>query len=496
MRWRPGIRSKTALPIVVMALVLGGFLFVHWLPDMQRRERTTQLDLVRKHMDSIVESLIPLMLSQQMDTIAENLSALKAKNPEWVDIRLTDRHGHQLFPIRVVGTPAPASSGILLDEPIRFLGDDIGHLAVRVNLAPAMQEARRQNLALLYTIGLLTAAMLVVMFVIIELAVTRPIRGLAVAAASLAKRDFDARLPAPSRDEVGSLVDSFSGMRHDLQTYQASLESELAWHRQAEQELKTLNQTLERRVEEEIIKSREKDHILIQQSRLASMGEMVHNIAHQWRQPLNTLALVLSNLKDDFHFGTLTEASLNSDIDRARRLLEKMSTTVDEFRDFFRPDREQTPFDLGEAIRQAISIVDATFSNNRIELVTELPSGLVALGFPAQFSQAILNILVNAKEAILSKERNAHTIRICLASQADSAVIEIEDSGGGMPPEVLERVFEPYFTTKEQGSGIGLYMAKMIIERNMNGRIAAENGEEGARFTITLPLSGAPGKTT
>jgi len=476
------------LPIVVVALLGGGYFYGYWLPRILQRESEAQLTLMHRHIESVAEGLIPLVLSQQMDTINENLTALKLRNPEWVDIRLTDQYGRQLYPIKLAGAPLPATTGVLLHTPIRIHDEALGNLDVRVDLTPATVAARSQHLILLYTIGLLTAALLLVMFVTVELAVIRPIRGLADVASRLAKRDFDAILPLHSDDEVGSLVTSFSTMRHDLQSYQTSLENEIVGHQRAEVALHALNQTLEQRIEEEITRSRQKDHLLIQQSRLAAMGEMVHNIAHQWRQPLNTLALVLSNLKDDYHFGTLTGASLDEDVARARRLLEKMSTTVDEFREFFRPDREKVPFDIGESVRQALSIVEATLHNHGIELKVELPDGLLAEGFPAQFAQAVLNLLVNAKEAILVHNGGESWIGIRLTSQDDKAILSVEDSGGGMPPDVLARVFEPYFTTKEQGSGIGLYMAKMIVERNMGGQITAENSEQGARFSITLPL--------
>lgn len=282
-----------------------------------------------------------------------------------------------------------------------------------------------------------------------------------------------------------SLLILLIGVRN---TYHADLLHEIADRREAEEALRKLNATLEQRVGEELARNREKDHLLIQQSRLAAMGEMVHNIAHQWRQPLNSLGLIVSNMRDDFRFNTLTPESMEQDVERVRQLLVRMSTTIDDFREFFRPDREETQFDVAEAAKQAISIIETTLKNNHIDLAVDMPSGLTVTGFHGQYAQAVLNLLANAKESILEKKVGNGQIRLRLEEREGNAVLSVEDNGGGIPEAVLPRLFEPYFTTKEQGSGIGLYMVKMIVERNMHGNVAAANIENGARFTLHVPL--------
>ena len=204
--------------------------------------------------------------------------------------------------------------------------------------------------------------------------------------------------------------------------------------------------------------------------------------------PLNALSLVISNIVDDYRFKTLTQESLEKDATTARRLLEKMSSTIDDFRDFFRPDREQSTFDVAEAVREAEFIVDASLKNNQIGVSVEAPDGLIATGFPNRYAQAVLNLLVNAKQAIVDNHVEHGHIRVVLEKARGRAVLTVEDNGGGISAEVLPRLFEPYFTTKEQGSGIGLYMVKMIIERNMAGKVSARNIAGGARFTLSIPL--------
>jgi signal transduction histidine kinase len=449
---------------------------------------------VDQHLDSVVEGMIPLLLGSQLDIVHENLNALKEKNPAWIDFNLTNAEGKQLYPLATLpGTPGrPAAAEVrTLRKPIRYLDSELGLLTVIVDIAPALDNTRREIREITYILlGVLTL-LLAAIISAAEILVGKPSRQLADAAKRLAKMEFDAPLPKAGKDEIGDLVNSFSSMRNDLQSNHASLLREIAERKDAEDALGRLNATLEQRVSAEVAANRDKDHLLIQQSRLAAMGEMVHNIAHQWRQPLNSLSLLISNVLDDFRFKTMTEESLERDVASARRLIQKMSTTIDDFRDFFRPDREKSSFDVATAVREAVFIIEASLKSNRIELTVDAPPGLTASGFPSQYGQAVLNLLVNAKEAIKEKKSSNGLIRVVLGIEGECAVLSVTDNGGGIPPEILPRLFDPYFTTKDQGTGIGLYMAKMIIERNMEGEIRADNIENGARFTLSIPLEKA-----
>jgi PAS domain S-box-containing protein len=258
--------------------------------------------------------------------------------------------------------------------------------------------------------------------------------------------------------------------------------------KQAATELQAVNENLERLVQAEVAASRDKDHMLIQQSRLAAMGEMVHNIAHQWRQPLHGVSLILGNLRDSYALRELTPETLDGAIQRAQTLLQGMSKTIDDFRDFFRPDRTPVEFDVSESVKDALLIMEATLKNNNIEVAASLPAGLKTYGHPSQFAQAVLNVIANAKEAIQQQNVSDGRIEISLVRSDDRGILTIQDNGGGIPQEILPRIFDPYFTTKDQGSGIGLYMTKTIVERNLKGAIEAANWGAGARITLSLPL--------
>ena len=258
-----------------------------------------------------------------------------------------------------------------------------------------------------------------------------------------------------------------------------------------EQSLQQLNESLEERVVEKIEELRARDNIVMHQARLAAMGEMVHNIAHQWRQPLNALGLILQNLDLDFRDSECDRERLTADTHRAMALIESMSRTIDDFRRFFRPETHAVDFDTADAVREAITVCEPVLKHHDIVLEKKLSGGLWAHGYPHQFAQAVLNLIVNAKDAILQHSVAGGRIDLALRADHDFVVLTVADNGGGIHAGLLDRIFEPYFTTKPQGSGIGLYMARMIVEQHMKGTLRCANAADGAVFTLTLPRCAA-----
>jgi PAS domain S-box-containing protein len=262
-------------------------------------------------------------------------------------------------------------------------------------------------------------------------------------------------------------------------------------------QLEELNRTLEERIQETVAELRQKDRILITQGRLAAMGEMIGNIAHQWRQPLNALGLVLFNIKDAFQFNTLDGAYLDQAVADGSRLVQKMSTTISDFSNFFRPDKKKRAFSALGQIREATALVASSFQNSDIAIHIDAPRDLKLMGFPNEYSQALLNLLSNAKEAILAQKRPqphfSGRVDIAVTERGGRHCVTVSDNAGGIPEDILDKIFDPYFSTKESGTGIGLYMSKMIIECNMNGSITAKNIEGGAQFTVWTPLEAETG---
>ncbi|MBS4097661.1 MAG: PAS domain-containing protein [Sulfuricella sp.] len=252
--------------------------------------------------------------------------------------------------------------------------------------------------------------------------------------------------------------------------------------------LRRINETLEQRVAAAVADNMEKERLLIQQARLAAMGEMIGNIAHQWRQPLNTLGLLQANILDDFEFGELTRESLLKYTDRGQRLIQKMSSTIDDFRNFFRPHRTMEPFSLREAVERTLDIVRESYLNQGIAIAVAEQDDQQVTGFSNEFSQVLLNVLNNAKDAIQQSGVKDGSIAIELGHDELHAWISVTDNGGGIPTEILPKIFDPYFTTKESGTGIGLYMSKMIMS-HMSGGIEARPLDGGTEFRLILPLT-------
>ncbi len=255
-----------------------------------------------------------------------------------------------------------------------------------------------------------------------------------------------------------------------------------------QQQLEGLNRTLEQRVLAEVALNREKDQFLIQQSRQAAMGEMIGNIAHQWRQPLNTLGLLIQDLLHANKHHELSDAYLANSVHEGMAIVSYMSQTIDDFRNFFRPEKEKEPFLLREALDKAISFVEASFRNNNIAIALEARDGAEVVGYANGYAQVLLNILNNAKDALIERQVAKAEVRIRLFSEGERSVVTITDNAGGIQEDVLARIFDPYYTTKEQGmgTGIGLYMAKTIIEKNMRGKLSARNTGNGVEFRIEV----------
>ena len=270
-----------------------------------------------------------------------------------------------------------------------------------------------------------------------------------------------------------------------------SIVHDITERKRAEDALQQLNETLEQRVQSELAENRKKDHLIIQQSRFAAMGEMIGNIAHQWRQPLNTLGLTLANIEDAHHYNELTGEYLAMQVEGGKQLIQKMSSTIDDFRNFFRPHKEAEPFSAVKAIKEAVSLVSASFHNNHIDIELDLGEDAFIQGFSNEFSQVLLNLFANAKDAILKNHIDEGKLWVRLTQTEQNVIVVVADNGGGIPEAILEKIFEPYFSTKEIGTGIGLYMSKMIIETSMHGTLNVRNQGSGAEFAIRCQLAGS-----
>ena len=278
------------------------------------------------------------------------------------------------------------------------------------------------------------------------------------------------------------MLDSLSKSKDALQNQAQKLKTDVA---DKTKELRELNEELEIKIEEALQENIKQLQTLQEQSKMASMGEMIGAIAHQWRQPLNAVSLSIQNLKYDYMAGDIDEAFIENYIEENKAVIKFMSKTIDDFRSFFRVDKEKKYFNIKETMESVVSMQSAQLKNHSITLEMS-GDEFEYFGLQSEFQQVILNLINNAKDALEEKAIENPMIKIIIDKQARQ--ILIQDNAGGVPLDIMERIFEPYFTSKEQGkgTGMGLYMSKMIIEENMDGKLFVRNRDDGACFYIDL----------
>lgn len=253
-------------------------------------------------------------------------------------------------------------------------------------------------------------------------------------------------------------------------------------------ELETYRNHLETTVRNEVQKRLAQEKVMLQQAKLAAMGELMGNIAHHWRQPLAAIALKIQEIQDANEYGELDKAGLEREVRESMDLLEKMSEEINRFSRFFRTRSEKQRFSIAKLIHEAVEI--SHFQDiEGLTLTIDADPEILIDGHPEEYGQALINLLHNAREVFAKREISTPKLAITLEENDEGkSVLCVTDSAGGIEEELLDKVFEPYFTTKFQstGTGLGLYIARMMIESNMAGTITAENVEGGAEFCIVV----------
>lgn len=332
--------------------------------------------------------------------------------------------------------------------------------------------------------------------------VLRPLYALTSAAHVIAEGGWPDVPETHRDDEIGVLARALGNMTRSLMTAHAELEHRVA---QRTAELSETIDKLKDEIDERIrieqalqaetavrlkmqMELHEKELLLLQQSRLAAMGEMIGNIAHQWRQPLNMLGLLAQELPMTYKIGEFNTEYLEANVKKMLETIRHMSKTIDDFRNFARPDRERVDFSMLQMIEKTVSLLEGSLSVHQIRTAVVAACDPVVNGYPNELSQALLNIMINARDALVAQMVTAPTITIEIGMEGDRCIVTIADNAGGIPEEIIDKIFDPYFTTKgpDKGTGIGLYMAKIIIEKNMGGRISVRNTADGAEFRIEL----------
>jgi len=392
---------------------------------------------------------------------------------------------------------------------LRLPGEETPYMYVRggISINEAVAEANRQ---LVLNIGMMVPFVVLALSLAIFIgkrSIVDRVNKLQAASKGIAGGNLKSRVGDQiAGGELGELGQVFDEMALNLEYKIAELnqshlllrektvllESEIAERQVIQQDLaykqqllESLNRTLEERIESAVNELRQKDQALIQQSRMAAMGEMINNIAHQWRQPLNLISLIVQRLPESKQ---LSQQELAAEVERIMDVIIHMSQTIDDFRYFFRQDKEKTSFTANQAVAKALEFISPSLNEKGIRIsITEEPD-VTVFGYNNEYAQVLLNIIGNAKDVLVERNISDPRIQVNISREAGYSVVTISDNGGGIATEIMPKIFDPYFTTREakQGSGIGLYMSKIIIEQNMGGRLTACNVEGGASFRIEV----------
>jgi signal transduction histidine kinase len=498
------IRSRIIAGVVLLHAVMMGLV----VSDMMTRQQDfmqAQLANEGVSLASTLSANTPSwLLSRDLNGLGELIGSLKSvkhlqlalildaegevqasTDPALLGLRLEDPPSAQLMNA-LKEAPGTPSSQLLHDGMVDTLaevtsgGKRIGYTRVILDASPVQAELDAVTYkGAAYALTAIVLGGLLAWLMVRSM--VRHLEKLSRAADSIAAGNLKVELPhSASKDEVGRLTQDFSLMAE-------ALERDIRERMLLEENLRRINETLEHRVQEEVARNREMDHLLIQQSRLAAMGEMARNIAHHWRQPLNALSLQLSNIEDEFDYQELTKERLHEDVVNGQKMIQKMSGIIDNFRDFFlRTQETNAAFNLQKAVDNTLKLIEFDLQNHRIAVLQEADGSVEASGCPHEFSRILFGILNNAREAILAKAENGGWIKIRVEGKDGLATVSVHDSGDGIPDNLRQRIFEPYFSTKEMGTGIGLYLAKNGLEQ-MGGTILVANiPGSGACFTLVL----------
>jgi signal transduction histidine kinase len=491
-----GLRIKLFLPLLLAVVLLAAYVHALWLPRLLADAESAYEVSVGRHLESVAEGLVPLLLGHQLDGVYGNLDALLEKNAGWVSIRLFDPEGRSLYPLDPShGGPGDAHHDVrTLLRKIGYLDMELGTLEVKADFTPRLNEIRSRYgdfLSIFLTVILLF--FLATGFVL-ERVVRRPIRLLADASLRLSGGDFALPLPKPGNDEVGILVDSFAGMRDAIRHHgerlieiNEELRREIVERTKTEEELQ--------RVQEELIRN----------EKLAVLGQLSGSVGHELRNPLGVMSNAVYFLKTvlaDADETTLEYLDIiKKEIDNSRRIIADLL-------DFARTRPPQT-----KKI-SASELIDESFGKcaipENVALRLDLPATLPPLRVdPLQMGQVLRNLVTNAVQA-MPNGGALHVAARLVSSDVGAGLapahdpkgqpqglplqefveISVADTGEGISPENMKKLFQPLFTTKAKGIGLGLVVCGNLTEAN-GGRIAVESrAGEGTTFSIVLPVEG------
>jgi signal transduction histidine kinase len=514
-----------------IALVFVSTLFAIYAISTQKKEILKSLEVESKSMEKLITFILSdaLVLNDSSyivefttDFIKNNskldniiISKLDKsyfiiKKNEWLYAAKLDNKFLELE--KKEETSLILSSSILNKEvfhytsPIFLSGTQWGWIHLSMSLDEYYKKVLSMYIEFFTFFTILFLISIIISYILAK-SISKPIIDLNNIATNISKGNLKLRSNYTNNDELGALSQTFNNMISAIDETQTQLklsheELENRVEKRTKEldntnkllnnkknELEELNKNLDKKVKDEIEKRQKQENLLIQQSRLAAIGEMMGNIAHQWRQPLSVITTCASGIKLEKEFGISNSELEVEKLDSIINSSNYLSNTIEDFRNFFKPNKQMSDFSIEEMAIQSLALVNSSLNFHHIKLEKNFNTINSVYGYSNEFSQAVLNVLSNAKDALVENNVVDPKIKVNIYENEDFGFLEIEDNAGGINQDILNKIFEPYFTTKHknQGTGIGLYMSKMIIEENMNGKLIVENIKNGARFIFAIP---------
>ena len=503
------IRTKIIFMIVSVFILFLGAYAAYQVENIKERSFETLASINETINAILVEYNSAYLYNQDIENIQLTIDAIKS---EYIKaIYILDEDGYIIAQNRTTTTSKkihPKFKELLLHvenqsikttneyivlNTFEILGVPIGYMIVEANLQTYKYNIDKDMKFLAFG-TILSLLFFLLVSVFISNSISSPIENI-IKQLQSTKDDEILEIAEQTQVEFQYLVTSISTSHNRLIDLNSNLEDEVD---KKTQELQNLNKNLEDKIHRAISEIEQKSRMLQQHSRMAQMGEMISMIAHQWRQPLGAISAVCIDLRikmelEDYNLETKEGKKefikyIDQSLVGIGDFVQNLTTTVDDFRNFYKPDKKIDHLAVNEVIEKSLKIIIASLTSNSIMVIKDYKSEKVLDLYQNELMQVFLNILKNAQDNFIEKKIKNASLHIKTYDTQDNTVVEIKDNGGGIKENIIERIFDPYFSTKNEknGTGLGLYMSKTIVQEHHKGELYAENIEEGIRFVIKL----------